>query len=178
MKKRTKVLLLIPTGLIIAFVITGMAAFLLLKDRTFVTVQATQQNKLSIDTVAIHEKVNAFRSVEGLNKLVLNQKLSNAALARCNDMVAKGYFGHVSPDGVNPAQAIGPAMPEATSLGENIAQGYTSPDELVEAWIKSPDHKVNLENRNYTDEGIAYCDLTRNGTPTIYIVEDFAVIPK
>ena len=42
----------------------------------------------------------------------------------------------------------------AKKVGENIAYNYNSPKAVVDAWLKSPTHKANIEG-NYTHFGIA-----------------------
>jgi len=41
------------------------------------------------------------------------------------------------------------------TIGENIAGGFSSIDETIIAWLKSPKHCANIMNSNFTDTGIA-----------------------
>ena len=41
------------------------------------------------------------------------------------------------------------------AYGENIATGYTSEREVVDAWIKSPGHCKNIMNKAYKEMGVA-----------------------
>jgi uncharacterized protein YkwD len=43
-----------------------------------------------------------------------------------------------------------------TYLGENIAAGYTSPGEVIEAWMDSPGHRNNMLNAEFREAGGAY----------------------
>ena len=41
-------------------------------------------------------------------------------------------------------------------VGENVASGPTTADEVMEGWLASPHHCENLMDPRYTDMGIAY----------------------
>ena len=45
---------------------------------------------------------NAQRQASGLSPLSENSALDSAALAKGNDMLAKGYWAHFAPDGTSP----------------------------------------------------------------------------
>jgi uncharacterized protein YkwD len=45
---------------------------------------------------------NAQRAANGLSVLSENSSLNGAALAKGNDMLAKGYWAHFAPDGTSP----------------------------------------------------------------------------
>lgn len=49
-------------------------------------------------------------------------------------------------------------------VGENIASGQNSPEQVFESWIKSIGHRNNIMNKNFTDIGCGYA-LSRNKTP-------------
>ena len=44
------------------------------------------------------------------------------------------------------------------SAGENIAMGYTTAADVVEAWMASPSHRDNLLSERYTTMGIGYAE--------------------
>lgn len=43
----------------------------------------------------------------------------------------------------------------APILAENLSQGYTDPQEIVDAWMDSVAHRENILNCSYTDTGVA-----------------------
>jgi uncharacterized protein YkwD len=45
---------------------------------------------------------------------------------------------------------------EPLFCGENIATGYSTPEEVVAAWMRSTGHRRNILNPNYRDLGVAY----------------------
>jgi len=38
-------------------------------------------------------------------------------------------------------------------VGENVAQGQTSADQVFNSWMNSPGHKKNILNRSFTEYG-------------------------
>jgi uncharacterized protein YkwD len=44
---------------------------------------------------------------------------------------------------------------EYSTLGENIAGGQSSLDEVMKAWLKSPTHCANIMNGDYSEIGVA-----------------------
>ena len=39
-------------------------------------------------------------------------------------------------------------------LGENIAAGYSTPEQVVQGFMNSPEHRANILNPNYHDIGV------------------------
>ncbi|NJR62658.1 MAG: hypothetical protein HC769_29995, partial [Cyanobacteria bacterium CRU_2_1] len=39
---------------------------------------------------------------------------------------------------------------------ENVAQGQKTPSEVVRSWMKSPGHRQNILNPNFTEIGVGY----------------------
>ncbi len=87
-----------------------------------------------------------------------NEKLAMAAQSHSDDMVENGFFSHVSPDGSTPGDRISAQGYDWTYAGENLANGFSSVDAMVDAWLDSPDHCKNLMNPNFEEFGIG-----RNG---------------
>ncbi|HYJ68992.1 MAG TPA: CAP domain-containing protein [Nocardioidaceae bacterium] len=58
----------------------------------------------------------------------------------------------------------------SSSAGENIARGGISPRQMVRFWMRSPDHRANILNRDFTHLGVG--TARRNGRWTG--VQDFA----
>src|SRR5206468_12545408 len=62
-------------------------------------------------------------------------RLIQAALGHSQDMSARHYFAHVSPDGMGPGARIAAAGFAASSFGESIAAGFATPDSALSALI-------------------------------------------
>lgn len=88
--------------------------------------------------------------------VAFNAKLREAARCHSLDMATQNYFSHTGLDGSDPGDRIGAAGYAATRWGENIAAGYRSAQQVVDGWMGSPGHCVNIMNRNYAHLGNGY----------------------
>ena len=79
-----------------------------------------------------------------------------AAQTHTDDMAARGYMDHVTPEGQDPAARAQAAGYTGSGVGENIAQGYPDAASVVAGWMASDGHRKNIENCSYTVIGIAY----------------------
>ncbi|MDA0167284.1 CAP domain-containing protein [Solirubrobacter ginsenosidimutans] len=114
----------------------------------------------------LHDQI---RSQNGLGALAENRALDAAAGAHTDDMIARGYFDHDTPDGGTFDRRIlsaGYARPgDGWSLGENLiwADGdLATPAALMNSWMNSEGHRENILNGSYRELGLA----VRLGTPT------------
>jgi len=95
----------------------------------------------------------AFPSAPALRR---DARLTCAARLHSADMAARDYFAHVSPDGAGPETRIRRAGAAVYTLGENIAAGQMSADEVVEGWMASPGHCRNIMNSAFSIIGIGF----------------------
>lgn len=116
---------------------------------------------------------NQRRSENGLGPLVLNQQLSQAAAGKARDMLTQNYWSHNSPDGKTPWIFIKDAGYNYISAGENLARGYTSAPDIVNAWMASPEHRKNQLSADFKDVGFAVEEGVLGGEDTVLIVEMF-----
>ena len=103
--------------------------------------------------------LNARRTEAGLRPLDVSPVLGRAARAHSEDMGARRFFAHDTPDGVEPAARIAAAGYPRTgvTVGENLAWGEEtagSPAEIVEGWMDSPGHRANILRREFREIGI------------------------
>lgn len=96
---------------------------------------------------------NTQRNNNGASVLSSNSKLASAAQAKAQDMVARDYWSHVTPDGQQPWVFINNAGYSYTSAGENLAYGFLSSGDTVTGWMNSPSHKANLLSTAFTEVG-------------------------
>ena len=99
-------------------------------------------------------RVNAIRRKAGLQTLRQNSDLEKAAQRHAEDMLSRGYFAHESPSGTTVRERSRKAGYDWAAIGENIAFGQTSVDEVVETWMDSPGHRKNILSRNFTEMGV------------------------
>ncbi|MFC8827711.1 CAP domain-containing protein [Streptomyces sp. NPDC057137] len=103
------------------------------------------------DVVAL---TNAERSAAGLRPLAGDPRLTAAAQAHSDDMVARGFYSHTSPDGRQPWDRAAAAGCTHRGIGENIACGQRSAAEVVQGWMDSPGHRANILKPDFTHIGI------------------------
>lgn len=96
--------------------------------------------------------VNAERGKERLKPLKLAKDLNHYAQIRAKEITKK--FSHTRPDG----RSCFTVVPKYgyRILGENLAGGQRSPEEVVEAWMNSPGHRANIMNPNFEELGVGY----------------------
>ena len=107
---------------------------------------------------AVVEAMNRERAAHGLGPLRLDERLSAAAGDRVDDMLAKRYFDHVSPEGIDPFSWVRRRGYRYRIVGENLALGYRSGGSVVDGWMRSPGHRENILQRSFNEVGIAIAD--------------------
>lgn len=88
-------------------------------------------------------------------KVSWNSQLELAAYSHSSDMYRNRYFSHTGSDGSSAGVRIDRTGYNWMAYGENIATGFTTEKEVVDAWIKSPGHCKNLMNKAYKEMGVA-----------------------
>jgi hypothetical protein len=114
-------------------------------------------NNLTFEQQVV-ELTNEERAKNGLPPLKENAELNYAADEYAEQMSDSGILSHTGPDGSQPwdrAEAVGY---EAQTMGENIAAGQKTPEQVVADWMKSPGHRANILNPKYTEIGVGYDD--------------------
>ena len=112
-------------------------------------------NSASTFEIEVLNLTNVERTKQGLNPVTWNDKLASAIENHCKDMIANNYFEHVSPSGSTPGDRATAAGYRWLRVGENIAKGQTTPQEVVNAWMNSPHHRDNILNPDFTELGVA-----------------------
>jgi hypothetical protein len=117
---------------------------------------------------------NDARSADNLAILTDDPTLDTAAQAKANDMSAKGYFSHVSPDGTLPWHWFDSAGYDYEYAGENLAVNFDDSKQLVDAWMASPAHRANILGSHFTSIGVGIASGMYQGKSTIFVVQFFA----
>lgn len=110
------------------------------------------------------ELTNRERRGAGLPPLALDPLLTAAAQAHSADMVARDFYSHTSPEGSQPWDRAAAAGSARRTIGENIACGQRSAQEVVEGWMNSPGHRANILKADFTHIGIGFAGGGRAGT--------------
>lgn len=128
---------------------------------------------ISVDKIV--EDTNIERQKAGLQPLVYNSALSQAATLKAQNMFAENYWAHFSPTGKDPWGFINGAGYKFSYAGENLARNFYTADDMVKAWMASPSHKENILNPKYQDIGIAVEEGVLQGQKTTLVVQMFGL---
>ena len=104
----------------------------------------------------VFDALNDYRFKQGLNPLVYSKRLEAAANAHVRDMAERGYFAHITPEGLHPTDRALEAGFCHKYIGENLAAGQQTVTRVMEAWDESPDHQRNLVEPDFVYAGIGY----------------------
>ncbi len=90
----------------------------------------------------ILQLINAYRLEKGFSKLNQLSIIKIQTQEHTNYMVDKNILSH---DYFYKRKEFLTNNAEAISVGENVAYGYSSAQSVVNAWLKSDEHKKNIE---------------------------------
>ena len=127
----------------------------------------------NIPPLKVAEISNQKRVEAGLSPLEFSQELSLAARLKGEDMLAKDYWAHVSPDGITPWKFFTDVGYKYRFAGENLARDFSDPASAIAAWMASPSHRDNLLSEKYKEVGIAVVEGDLAGVETTLIVQLF-----
>jgi uncharacterized protein YkwD len=105
--------------------------------------------------------------------LALSGTLANVALGHAADMAEHDYFEHRDLDGGSPADRVRAVGYRERLVGENIAYGPKSVQEVVQGWLDSPGHCENIMDPRFAEMGFAYA-TGRSGRHGLYWVQVLA----
>lgn len=99
--------------------------------------------------------VNAEREKRGLNTLVVDEMMMNAAETRAKEQ--KTSFSHTRPDGSNNFTVFAQFEIPANYRGENLAcGGIYSAETVMNMWMQSEGHAANILNTRFSRIGVGY----------------------
>lgn len=106
--------------------------------------------------------INDERLKRGLGLLKIDEKMKQVARAHSSDMFHRGYFAHVTPEGLNPFQRMKNANITYNKAGENLAFAKTL-SEAHTGLMNSPSHRDAILNPAFKRVGIGIMDGGENG---------------
>lgn len=99
--------------------------------------------------IEIMELINQYRISKGLNVLEKSQMIKGQAYTHTEYMMLNNNISH---DNFHSRAGYLRTNFSAKIVSENVAFGFTTAEAVVNAWLNSPSHKVNIEgNYNYFD---------------------------
>jgi uncharacterized protein YkwD len=100
------------------------------------------------------EAHNKERARMGLPPLHLDRLLIAAAQEHAQDMAERRTLTHEGADGSTPAQRSERQGYRYKQLGENVAAGQRTVQEVMQNWMQSPPHRQNILG-DFSDMGAA-----------------------
>jgi uncharacterized protein YkwD len=88
--------------------------------------------------------------------LALSGILGGAASGHAVDMALHNYFEHVDLAGHTPADRVRAVGYQEKLVGENIAYGPETVEDVVRGWLDSPGHCANIMDPRFAEMGIAW----------------------
>jgi|GEM_PF-2839008 len=117
---------------------------------------------------------NTDRVKNGSSLLVENPLLTKAAQIKADDMLARQYYSHTTPEGHTPLYFLDAVGYKYLNAGENLDLTYESTAEDVHmAWMNSPAHRANLLLSQYTEIGVGVAEGEYQGQHVSFVVELF-----
>ncbi len=107
--------------------------------------------------------VNAERAARGLPPLAREPRLDAAAQGHSDDMAARGYLAHESPDGRGPADRVAATGYPYETLSENVASGQLSARLVMDGWMGSAPHCRAILSPDPVDLGVGLAPRGRQG---------------
>lgn len=106
------------------------------------------------DVIRLTNRERVDRGIHGLKK---NENLYRSALAHAVDMSENLFISHTSSDGSKLSNRVDRAdYRDWVAIGENLAMGHRTPEEVIEGWMESPGHRKNLLSDKFLEIGVAF----------------------
>jgi uncharacterized protein YkwD len=119
----------------------------------------------NLDNAALLKLVNNVRAtgcncgttaMPAVAPLTWNEILAKSSLIHSTDMNATGQFIHNSSDGTSFSDRITAAGYKWRTVGENIAAGQKTEQQVFTDWLNSEGHCKNMMNGSFKDMGAAW----------------------
>ncbi len=86
-------------------------------------------------------------------KLTYQCDLDSAAERHSKDMANNNFYSHTGTDDSSIGERVNDTGYSWSTVGENIAAGQTSVDQVMQGWLESEGHCKNIMNDNYEEFG-------------------------
>ncbi|MFA6415978.1 MAG: CAP domain-containing protein [Candidatus Paceibacterota bacterium] len=121
----------------------------------------------------IVELTNEIRARVGVPPLKESKNLDLAADQKAEDMLMKQYFAHQGPDKKAVEDWLKSAGYKYLVAGENLAMGFSSPEEVVDGWTRSKTHYENMIDPDFSEIGVGMVVGSFDKTDTTLIAQYF-----
>ena len=117
--------------------------------------------------------VNEERQQRGLTPVTTNATLARLSADYACEMIEGNYFEHTDPiTGSTVGSRALAAGYYFRKVGENLAGGFTGPEETMSQWMDSPGHRANILDPDFIELGTA---VRTGGTYRWYWVQEFGL---
>ena len=117
---------------------------------------------------------NADRAAQDVPALSENSLLDEAAQMKADDMAAKGYYSHITPEGYTPLYWFQKVGYQYLNAGENLDIIYSGDEETINnAWMGSPEHRANILLPQFTEMGAGIAEGKYQGIEGTFAVQLF-----
>jgi len=99
---------------------------------------------------------NAHREAYGLQPLIWDYALANAARVHSRDMAINNFISHTGSDGSIISDRLERAGLSGTGWGENINGGINNVYTAVTSWMDSPGNRMNILSPHMTHLGVGF----------------------
>ncbi len=141
----------------------------------YIRTHAEKVNSLAanVSSAEVVDLTNENRKAAGVPALRTSPLLTEAAQRKADDMAARSYYAHVSPDGKSPLYWLDLVGYVYINAGENLVIDRTTSEQVLSAWMLSTDHRENILRPQFTEVGVGTAEGEYKGLKTIYVVEEF-----
>jgi hypothetical protein len=123
-----------------------------------------------IEDNGLLDATNRQRDSRGLQPLQTNEKLRKAAQTKADDMANRNYWDHLTPEGTEPWYFLHQSEYAYQAAGENLAYGFATNDEIINAWLGSTTHRQNVLGRyEEVGFGVAHAHDYQGGKNTVVV---------
>jgi len=122
----------------------------------------------------IIQLTNVIRSNLHLGLLTENAQLDQAAFNKAEDMLLNQYFAHSGPDNKSLSDWLEAVKYSYALAGENLAMGFSGPEEVLNGWTRSQTHYQNIVDPDFTQIGVGVAAGLFNNIDTTLVAQYFA----
>lgn len=144
----------------VSFIIVSCGLYSCSKSDVELPITISENQVDSQDILELVNEVRAKGTTCGttyyppVNPLTWNTKLEKAAIKHSQDMLDNNYFSHTSINGDSFSDRIEQEDYLYSSIGENIANGYTNEESVMNGWLNSEGHCANIMSSSFTEMGV------------------------
>ncbi len=122
--------------------------------RAYAAGDCTSDATLDVEERAFLARINDYRAQNGLVPLTVSYTLTRAAAWKSADLGTNAYFAHDDLTRTWVQRIRDCAYGYNTYIGENIAAGAASAQQVFGMWKNSPGHNANMLGASYRTIGI------------------------